>query len=90
MPAKAQIPLLRIALQYGLNDQDSLSACLLFSKRLDEKHRTMLCNNKDIQNLRKFRHDSAKENIAFSPSNLVMLVLGSWVMKQHGKKFIPK
>lgn len=89
MLIEIQIPSLRLALQHGLGDSASLMERLLLLERLDENRRKVLYNNEFIQARRKLRRDKLGKLTEFEPGSLVILV-DSWLMKQHGQKFQPK
>ena len=89
LPIEIQIPLLRLALQHDLDDAESLTKRLLSLEKLDKCHCRALRKNELIQAQCKLQHDKLKNLIEFEPSNLVMIV-NSWLMKQHDQKFKPK
>jgi hypothetical protein len=72
-----------------MDESGSLQARLLALEKLDKTRRIALWNNEVIQNKRKAYRDKQEKLIKFTREDLVMLV-DSWLMKQHGQKFIPK
>ena len=89
IPIELKIPSLRSAIQHGLGETGSLEARLLSLERLDETRRQALWNNEVTQNRRKERHDARGEKASYPAGSLVMLI-DSWLQKQHGQKFRPK
>jgi hypothetical protein len=88
-PVEYEIPSLRLAVQHELGDSLSLQARLLILEKLDEFRRRAHWCNEVAQKKKKASHDSVAKTVTFARGSLVMLVV-SWLMKQHGQKFIPK
>jgi hypothetical protein len=89
IPVEYENPSSRLAMQHELGDSGSLQAKLLILEKLDEFRRRALWCNEVAQKKRKARHDSLAKTVTFARGSLVMLV-DSWLMKQHGQKFNPK
>jgi hypothetical protein len=89
MPIKLEIASLRTALRHDLEDEESVTSRLCALERLDETRRVALWNVKVTQRRRKYHHDKRAPLILFWPGDLVMLI-DSWLLKQHGQKFRPK
>jgi transposase InsO family protein len=88
VPIELEVPSLRLAVQHGLGDVESLEARLLELERLDETRRRALWNVEVMQHRRKERHDAQGKLTSYPAGSLVMLV-DSWLQK-HGQKFRPK
>ena len=58
-------------------------------ERLDENRRRALWNNEVIQHRQKERHDARGKKTTYPAGSLVMLI-DSWLQKQHRQKFRPK
>jgi hypothetical protein len=89
IPLKFEIPSLRLAIQHEMDESGSLQARLPALRKLDETRRVALRNSEVIQSKRKIRRDRLSKLVKFVRGDLVMMV-DSWLMKQHGQKFIPK
>lgn len=89
VPIELEIPSLRLAVQHGLGDTGSLEARLMSLERLNETRRRALWNNEVVQNKRNERHDAKGKTTTYPAGSIVMLV-HSWLQKQHGQKFRPK
>ena len=89
LPIELEIPSLRLAVQHGLGDHESVEARLLTLERLDENRRRALWNNEVIQHRQKERHDARGKKTTYPAGSLVMLI-DSWLQKQHRQKFCPK
>jgi hypothetical protein len=89
MPFELEIASLCTVLQHNLSNEESLNARLLAIERLDETKRATMWNIEITQRRRKYYHDKKAPLTLFWPCDLVMLI-DSWLMKQHGQKFRPK
>jgi hypothetical protein len=84
-----EIPSLRTAIRHELDKTGSLQNQLLIIEKPDETTRIALWNNEIAQNRKKAQHNRLAKTTTFVRAELVMLI-DSWLMKQHGQKFILK
>jgi hypothetical protein len=89
MPIELEIASLHTALRHDLGDEESVMSKLCALEQLDETRKAALWNVEVTQQRKKYHHNKRAPLTLFWPGDLMMLI-GSWLLKQHGQKFRPK